>query len=359
MIAFADPHIPFLQEALSGKVDVRIINKSEISRENLIKNNVEALFIRSTIKVYRDLLEGTNVKFLATATSGVDHVDLNYILKSKIKFVSAPGSNANSVAEYVIFSILKWHLLTGNELKGKKIGIVGFGNIGKLVAKYSEYLGLQILINDPPLVEQNFKFNNKYFITDLSTILTSCDIVTNHVPLTLAGKYTTNKLFNSKNLQELNEGALFIHTSRGKVVDEKPLKELITSKNIHLAIDVWENEPIFDSFLAKNSLLATPHLAGYSYDGKIKGSMQVLKEFAEFFNIEPDFSRILKELSQVDKSDFSHSNPIEIFKVLRSRRAFETDAHLFLEQVDLPDNDKEKAFIEIRQSYPKRRESLK
>jgi erythronate-4-phosphate dehydrogenase len=359
MIAFADTNIPFLHEALSGKVDLRVVQKSEINHDNLIKHSVEALFIRSTIKVYRELLEGTKVRFIATATSGIDHLDTNYLNKSSIAYFSAPGSNANSVAEYVIFAILKWHLLTNLDLKEKRIGIIGFGNIGKLVAKYCNNFGIEIFVNDPPLVKENFQFPEYVKIVTLDEIFENCHIITNHVPLTFEGEFPTNYLISADLLNKIEEDSLFIHTSRGSIVEEAALRNLMSEKKMHLAIDVWENEPNFDSFLARNAILATPHLAGYSYDGKLKGTQMVLKHFEDFFGIEADYSRIDQEMSMYNKSNLNFASPLEIFKILRSRRAFETDVHNFLEFVDLNDEEKEKAFFETRNNYPKRRESLK
>lgn len=359
MIAFADINIPFIKEALGNKVDVRIAAKSDFTRENLIKNQVKAIFIRSTVKVFRELLDGTSVEFVGTATSGTDHLDVDYLNKISLPFFSAPGSNANSVAEYVIYSVLKWNLLTNSVLQGKKIGVIGYGNIGKLVAKYASLLGMQVLVNDPPLEKENYDYPNYTQRASLWDIITHCDIVTNHVPLTFSGEFPTHNLLNSELLSKLKKDSLFIHTSRGKVVEEAALKELVENQQIHLAIDVWENEPKFDSTLVRKALLATPHLAGYSYDAKLKGAMMILKKFEEHFGIQPDYKIFEKYLTTDTKNLYlDFSSPIKIFKLLRQRRALETDSHNFLEFVDVGDEEKEKAFVELRKNYPKRRETL-
>lgn len=358
MIALADPHIPFIKEALEGKVDVRISRKLEFNREFIIKNKIEALFIRSGVKVNKELLNGTKVKFVATATSGIDHVDTNFLYFADIPFFAAPGSNANSVAEFVIYSILKWIFLADNEIENKRIGIIGYGNIGKLVEKYSNLLGLEVWVNDPPLEKQGFNFPENVQLKSLEEIFSYCDIVTNHVPLTKFVEFPTYGLIDENLLKMLREGVLFVHTSRGKVVDESALKEIMQSRKIHISIDVWENEPRFDSFLAKNALIALPHLSGYSYDGKLKGAISVLKNFENTFHISPDYSKIESLLNQFSQLEIDYTNPVSVFQTLQKNRDFESDYRTFLQYVDFPDSDKEKAFIEIRKNYPKRRESL-
>jgi erythronate-4-phosphate dehydrogenase len=358
MVVFADQNIPFIQDALDGKANVRNVQRNDFSRDNLIKNKVEAIFVRSTCQVNSELLEKTKVKFVATSTSGIDHIDTDYLAKKSIRFYSAPGCNANSVAEFVIFSILKWNLLTNKDLSKCKIGIIGFGNIGKLVAEYSKRLGLEVWINDPPLLKANYVFPENTLYRELESILNECDIITNHVPLIMTGDFPTYYLINKKNFTKVKEESLFIHTSRGGVVEEAQLENLLKKKRIHLSIDVWENEPKFNSHIAKNSILCLPHIAGYSYDAKLKGALAVLNGFAEFSGIQPDTGSIEEQLKLNKRPLLDFSYPISIFKILRIRRAFETDVHNFLEFVDNSDDEKEKAFIMIRKNYPKRRESL-
>ncbi|OGU59487.1 MAG: hypothetical protein A2X64_08195 [Ignavibacteria bacterium GWF2_33_9] len=358
MVVFADQNIPYLREALDGKVDVRIAGKNEFSKENLIKNNVKALFIRSTVKVFRELVEGTPVEFIATATSGTDHIDTEYLDSISLSYFSAPGSNANSVAEFVIFSILKWNLLTEYDLSQNKIGIIGFGNIGKLVAQYSYLMGFKVLVNDPPLEKEGYVYPDYVTRASLDKIFESCDVITNHVPLTYTGEFPTFHLINEVLLSKIKQDSLFIHTSRGGVVAEEALTSLLEENRIHLSIDVWEHEPIFNSYLAKNALLALPHLSGYSYDGKLKGALTCLNHFKNHFGIDPETSFIEKLIEDNRRVKLNFQAPISIFKLLRSRRFFETDVHSFLEFVDMQDDEKEKAFLELRRNYPKRRETL-
>jgi erythronate-4-phosphate dehydrogenase len=360
MNVLTDKNIPLIFEALNSKSSVVVLPATEINREQLKNNSINHLFIRSTVKANEKLLEGTNVVFIATATSGIDHLDLEYLKKKGIAYFSAAGSNANSVAEYVIYSILKWSLLDGfSRLKSKTIGIIGFGNIGKIVAQYCNLLGLKVLVNDPPLLDMNFQFPDYVTYCELDELFKNSDIITNHVPLTLSGIYKTKYLINYQQLNLMRSNSLFIHTSRGGVVDEKALSEILTKKQLFLAIDVWENEPDFNVNLASVALIATPHLAGYAYDAKIKGSIQVLKHFENFTNITPDYKLLLNELQTNNIEIIKNFDDVsKVFQILKTKRCFENDYEIFKATFGLSIDKRKQFFIDFRKNYPIRRESI-
>ncbi len=365
MIAFCDEQIPILPELLKQKVDVVLFSGRELSNNELLKSKCEALFVRSTTKVNSSLLQQTNVKFVGTATSGIDHIDVDYLKSKGIYLVDSKGSNANSVAEYVVFSLLHWQNTIQVELPGSIIGIIGFGNIGKLVARYSNYLGLKVLINDPPLkeiIEQGLseRFPDYCEYCDFPEIIKYSNIVSNHVPLTFLGKYPTNYLLNEHNLQLLKKNTLFVHTSRGGVVEEKSLIKLIFDKNLSLVIDVWENEPKINLNLLKTCLIATPHIAGYSYDGKLRGAKKLIDEFQKFFGIKIDTSILDQELSHYKPAEKSlFSNYSKLYQQLKQSRQILEDYEKFKKILEIDDpNEKSRYFDFLRKSYPIRRETL-
>ncbi len=355
----ADNSIPLIDKCLTNQCEIIVTDWTKIDNNALKQNNTDALFIRSTVKANRQLLENTNVKFIATATSGYDHFDINYLEENRIAYFSAAGCNANSVAEYVIYAIIKWIMSKNILLENINIGIIGFGNIGKLVARYSQSLGFHILVNDPPLNDNNFDFPPYVKYADLSEIFEKCDIITNHVPLTNSGKYPTKYLLNRSLFDNLKKGTLFIHPSRGGVVIEADLLDFIDEKQITTVIDVWENEPDFNSQIANSSILATPHIAGYSYNGKLKGTMQVLQHFENFYGIKPNYDILIEEINKYSgKKYISIDNYWEIFRILNDNRDFEGDFQKMLEASKLDKLGRQTFFQEIRKNYPKRYETL-
>lgn len=364
MNIFVEEQIPYLAESLTGSGNVYTFSGRELIARNLIENQCKALFVRSTTKVDKNLLEGTPVKFVGSATSGIDHIDLEYLKSKGIEFAYAPGSNANSVAEYVMFGILRWASDFDKDFSNLKIGIIGYGNIGSLVAKYSNFFGWKVLVNDPPLLEKINEGDAKRlpnFVThcDLNELLEGSDVVTNHVPLTFEGEHKTYNLFNESNLNKINDCSLFIHTSRGGVVDEASLIRLADTKNVILIIDVWKNEPDINLGLLKKSFIATPHVAGYSFDGKIRGTRAMLESFEKYFSIRPNYrivNKFLSEYRPISKEDFRDQK--KILQVLTNSRKIYEDFQDFRKILTLPQQERQHFFDELRRNHPVRREVL-
>lgn len=364
MNIFVENQILYLAESLFGSGNVFTFSGRELSAKDLSENRCEVLFVRSTTKIDKNLLEGTQVKFVGSATSGIDHIDLEYLKSKGIEFAYAPGSNANSVAEYVIFGILKWAFEFDKDLTNLKIGIIGFGNIGSLVGKYANYFGWKVFVNDPPLLEKiNVECAKPFpkFVTycDLNELLAVSDVITNHTPLTFEGEHKTYNLLNESNLIKINKGVLFIHTSRGGVIDEHSLIRLAETKKVVLIIDVWKNEPDINLHLLENSFISTPHVAGYSFDGKIRGTRIMLESFEKFTSIEPNYSIIDKFLSEyyhLSKEDFK--DPKKIYQILTNSRKILEDSQDFRKILNLRQREKQNFFDELRKNYPIRREVL-
>jgi len=351
MNLYSNKKIIYLTESLPNFC--KVITTNDFNKKFLVENHIEAIFIRSNEKITKELLENTLVKFIATATSGTDHIEMG------IPHYSAPGSNANSVAEYVMFAISKYINL--NKLNPKKIniGIIGYGNIGKLVEYYSNQLGFNVYLNDPPLKDIGFEFPKNCQYAELTEIFQQCNIITNHVPLTYTGKYPTYNLINLNLLDWIKPNSLLIHTSRGGVVNERDLLEILNQKHLWLAIDVWENEPNLNLELATKSMLATPHIAGYSYDGKILASIMVLKHFHHHFGYKVNFKKLTQELQSNNKIEINKTtNTYELEKLLESARCFEKDSVDFLNLIKSNLQIIKSSFILFRENHPNRREIL-
>ena len=278
-----DENIPFLADACSEMGDVIVCSGREITNSRL--KDADAVFVRSITRIDEKLLRDTAVRFVGTATIGTDHIDLAYLKKAGIAFASAPGSNARSVAEYVFTSIIHFSDYFKKPFSKLTIGIIGAGNVGIRVKQLSQVLGLQVLLNDPPLE----KAGSDHTFYPLNTILENSDIITLHVPLTYNGPDPTFHLADESFFSSLKQGAMFINTSRGAVVDENALLRF-RDKLGPLVLDVWEHEPLLNQRTIDAADVATPHIAGYSYDGKLNGAQMVYEAFCSYIRKDPAFN---------------------------------------------------------------------
>ncbi|MBT8386806.1 MAG: 4-phosphoerythronate dehydrogenase, partial [Ignavibacteria bacterium] len=277
-----DENIAYAKEVFSKFGDVHLADGRRITNQQL--KNVDALIVRSITNVNRNLLDGTKVKFVGTATIGCDHVDLNYLKKKNISFADAKGCNADSVAEYVFTALLK---IAANEnlmLNKKSIGVVGIGNIGSRIVKIAQALGMSVLKNDPPLERKGIGI--KY--VSLDEIL-QADIITLHVPLNKGGRDNTVHLLNKDNLNQIRNGAIIINTSRGVVIDNDALYNITRSKRLFNILDVWENEPSVSIGLLNMTQIATAHIAGYSLEGKLNGTKMICEALYSFMGKPPSW----------------------------------------------------------------------
>lgn len=372
-----DENIPFLAEALRNSEEhgfaLKRFSGRSLTSEAL--QNCLALCVRSTTRVDADLVQHTSVRFVGTATSGSEHIDLDFLRGQGIFFRDARGCNANSVAEYVVFAMLLWAEKRGfmkhsEALRGKTLGIIGLGHIGKRVAALGKRLGMHVIGYDPPLLDigtiaQSSMITMKNTTTSsLHELISEADCITNHVPLTGTGKYATAGMFDEETLAHLRSEALFIHASRGGVVVERALENALKKKNILAALDVWEGEPSVNTALAKRCMLATPHIAGYSYEGKVNGSVIMARELERFITkvvgkpFTVDWSIFERALEQETVPRLNYSNQAQMLHELRISRALEQDTTSFLAALD-SDKPRE-AFDNLRKNYPssERREIL-
>jgi erythronate-4-phosphate dehydrogenase len=276
----ADDKIPFLKGVLEDYAEMKYVPGKQITREML--KNADALLVRTRTKCKDSLLMDTGVKFIGTATIGFDHIDTNFCEKHKIIWTNAPGCNSASVQQYIAAALLKLQKDINFRLAEKTIGIVGVGNVGSKVEKIARALGMSVLLNDPPRARNE---GNNNFVS-LDEILCKSDLVTFHVPLNIVGEDATYHLMNEKTFNKMKKGAWFFNTSRGEVSETAALmKMLVPGKLGGAVLDVWENEPDINTGLMEKAFLATPHIAGYSADGKANGTAMVVNSLCRFFDI--------------------------------------------------------------------------
>jgi erythronate-4-phosphate dehydrogenase len=276
----ADDKIPFLKGVLEPYAEMIYIPGNEINRESLL--HTDAILIRTRTKCNESLLSGTGVRFIGTATIGFDHIDTNYCDKNGIIWTNARGCNSSSVQQYISAALLQIAYKNNYELKNKTLGIIGVGNVGSKVENFARAIGMNVILSDPPRERTEGKRNFK----SLDKLLSESDIVTVHVPLNMTGEDYTFHLFNDAVFTKIKRGSWFINSSRGEVTDTRDLKKALNSGILGGAIiDVWENEPAIDTELMQMVLIGTPHIAGYSTDGKANGTAMVVDSISKYFNL--------------------------------------------------------------------------
>ena len=281
MLIIADENIPGVDDAFSVFGEVRKLHGRHMTASDI--KDAEVLLVRSITKVNEELLSGSKVKFVGSATIGTDHVDLDWLRQQGICFSNAPGCNAVSAAEYVLAAVLKLVHQQEMNLTEKTVGIIGCGNVGSRVKARFEAMGITCLVCDPPRAE---KEGDAGFV-DMQAI-SRADIVTVHVPLVTQGQYPTLGLLDASFISQLNPLSTLINTSRGDVMDEQALKQrLIQQADLNTVLDVWENEPAIDAELVALTSIATPHIAGYSTDGKLRATGQLHDAYSHFIKQHP------------------------------------------------------------------------
>lgn len=273
MLIVADENIPLLDAFFAGFGEIRRYPGRAIDAACV--RDADLLLVRSVTRVDRQLLEGSKVRFVGTCTIGTDHLDLEYFAQGDIHWSSAPGCNARGVVDYVLGSLLTLAELDGVELPKRVYGVVGAGEVGGRLVRVLRGLGWRVLVCDPLRAA-----SEEGDFVSLDMLLEQCDTISLHTPLQRGGEHPTWHLLGARQLARLRPGAWLINASRGPVVDNDALRELLLDReDVHAVLDVWEGEPQVDLALADLCTLATPHIAGYSLDGKQRGTAQIYQAF--------------------------------------------------------------------------------
>ena len=273
MRILADENIPLLDEFFAGHGNIRRLPGRAIAPADVAEADV--LLVRSVTRVDQALLQGSPVRFVGTCTIGTDHLALDYFAAAGINWASAPGCNARGVVDYVLGSLLVLAEREGVDLARRTYGVVGAGQVGGRLVKVLRALGWRVLVCDPP---RQAAEGGDY--VSLETLLSQCDVLSLHTPLTSSGPLATRHLLAAEQLQALRPGAWLINASRGAVVDNAALYQVLQQRaDLQVVLDVWEGEPLVDVPLAGLCQIVTPHIAGYSLDGKLRGTAQIYQAF--------------------------------------------------------------------------------
>ncbi len=343
----ADQKITFLKGALEGVANVSYLPGGEITRQDLL--DADALITRTRTKCDRSLLEGTRVSFIASATIGYDHIDTDYCAEAGIQWTNAPGCNASSVRQYLVSILLYLASEKGLKLNTLTLGVIGVGNVGSKVATAADALGMKVLLNDPPR-ERN---EGSSGFVSLDELQNQADVITLHVPLNRGGEDNTLNLVNSAFIKSLKPGAILVNSSRGGVVSETDLIEGKRSGKLSdIILDVFKEEPAINPELLKLLTFATPHIAGYSLDGKANGTMMSVRAISKHFGL---------GLDEWQARDIPRPEQDQILGDATSGSLYEVLWEIFRNSYDVTADDARlredpKTFESLRGNYPFRRE---
>ena len=302
MKVIVDDKIPFIRGQVERLADeVVYLPGTDITADDV--RDADALIVRTRTHCNRQLLEPSRVRFIATATIGYDHLDTDYLQEAGITWTNCPGCNATSVGQYVRNALFEAEQAGLVRLSEATLGIVGYGHVGRAVYEALRPYVKQILVNDPPLEE----LGNPDRLESLELLEQEADIITLHTPLTTDVPYPTFHLVDEHFLFSLKRRPLIINAARGGVVDEQALLRALDSGQIQQAIiDTWEGEPCPDPILLKRSFIATPHIAGYSADGKANATRMSLEALARWMGRDDTF-RIQPPTAETDRTGMRYS----------------------------------------------------
>lgn len=349
----ADENMALVQEFFSDFGQLSCYSGRQLSSEQV--KDADVLLVRSVTEVNAKLLTNSRVRFVGSATIGADHLDKAWLDSQNIFMTTAPACNARSVVEYVLTAIAAVAERLQIDPSTKVLGIVGLGNVGFLLATVAQSLGMKVLgcdpfINHPSIQQCGFE-----------ELLASADIVSLHTPLTRQGQYPTYHLLNEVTLPQLKSNSILLNTGRGAVIDNQALLSFVECNPEHLAaivLDVWEGEPLINASLIPHVTLATPHIAGYSLEGRTRGTEQVYQALCQFLALSP----------QHQLSDFLPANPsainvtpqhslwLMLSQVLQAAYPIFNDDEQFRATMQLPDNERALAFDLLRKHYWPRRQ---
>lgn len=357
MLIVADENIPLLEAFFGDIGEIRRVSGRTMNSEDV--KDADVLLVRSVTRVDRNLLEGSRVRFVGTATIGTDHVDLSWLEENGIRFSAAPGCNANSVVDYVL-AILSLYAerCALDDWSQLSVGIVGVGNVGGELAERLSRLGFITKLCDPPRAEREPESEHKF--VDLDEAL-ACDVVSLHTPLTRDSAYPTYHMIGSQQLARMNSDQLLINSGRGEVIDGAALGECLAGAMAPLvALDVWEDEPRINPELVSKVWLATPHIAGYSLEGKVQGTEIIYQAASQHLGL-PTRKKAGQFLPEPALSKVSFTSAADEHAAVRiALRACydprQDDARLRNAMKKTPADERGVAFDRLRRDYPVRRE---
>lgn len=360
MKIIADENIPCLQHCFANVAELITHPARHLTPADL--QGAKALLVRSITQANEALLQNTTLQFIASATAGIDHIDQMALAQHGIQFAYAAGCNALAVMEYVLAAVNYFAQRDHFTISERTIGVVGCGQVGSRVRQAFELLGATVYVYDPFVAPLHTTDNN---LVSFETLLRRCNIITLHTPLTQTGAYPTYHMISGAELEQLHEGSILINASRGAVVNNAALKNYLqTQPPLSVVLDVWEFEPQVDLALMALVDLATPHIAGYSLEGKVRGTIMIYEAFCRYFDcpIEHTLAELLPQNSTINNDScpiIATEANIEqaISAVLRSIYDISRDDATMRQRLNHCDTATQaQQFDQLRKQYPIRRE---
>lgn len=353
MHILADENIPLVDAFFASFGEIRRLPGRSI--DHVAIGQADVLLVRSVTRVDRQLLEGSAVRFVGTCTIGTDHLDLDYFAQAGIAWSSAPGCNARGVVDYVLGSLLALAEAEGVDLSRRRYGVIGAGEVGGRLVGVLRGLGWDVLVCDPP---RQAREGGDY--VGLDEIIEKCDVISLHTPLQSSGEHATFHLLDEARLERLRPGCWLINASRGAVVDNSALRRQLQRRpDLQAALDVWEGEPLVDVELAHLCRIATPHIAGYSLDGKLRGTAQVYQAFCASQGVEAtvDLARLMPAAPLCGLAFSGAATPGVVLETL-CRAVYDPrrDDAAFRRSLGADEQQRRIGFDRLRKEYPPRRE---
>jgi len=333
-----DRNIPFIEGVFDGVCSVEYLPSAYI--DHLSVKEADALIVRTRTRCDKALLLGTNIKMIATATAGYEHIDMDFCRKAGIEVFVARGCNASSVAQYIGSVLAVWTAKKRLDISTLTLGIVGYGFVGKAVEKMANRLGVKVLVNDPPLEQSGVRHD----FVSLSDIAEQCDIISFHTSLTNDGNFPTYHLANTAFFERCAKRPLIVNAARGGIVDERAMAEAYRDGRIGgFAIDCWVGEPDINSHILKEAFIATPHIAGYSADGKANATAMCINAISEYFSLNG-----LAVQTKLSHKQTNMAKGSQLLRTLIQNYDIERDSINLKNNLD--------RFEYFRNNYPERRE---
>ncbi|WP_108946252.1 4-phosphoerythronate dehydrogenase [Shewanella halifaxensis] len=349
MKILADENMPYVQQLFADLGTIETVNGRMLTAEQV--QNADVLLVRSVTQVNAQLLAlNSQLKFVGSATIGTDHIDLDFLASRNIPFSNAPGCNATAVGEFAFIAMLELAQRFDSPLKGKVVGIVGAGNTGTAVAKCLEAYGIEVLLCDPLLQQSG---DGREFIS-LDALIARADVISLHVPITKQGEHKTWYLFDEQRLNSLKQNTWLLNCCRGEVIDNRALIKFKQQRDdVKVVLDVWEGEPNPMAELVPYIEFCTPHIAGYSLEGKARGTYMLYQQLAKVLDIKADkqMDSLLPSLWSEQVSVAEMRNERALLQLARFVYDLRDDDELFRKQFLNP-----QGFDQMRKNHTHRRE---
>ncbi len=349
-VIVADENMPAVETMFSSFGEVRRVAGRSLESSQLA--DADALLVRSITQVNAQLLsDAKQLGFVGSATIGMDHMDTHYLAERSIPFSNAAGCNADSVVDYALAAIYEYAEMSALDPLKLSYGVVGAGNVGSRLVNRLSALGVNVAVSDPPRAERDASFVD----TSLAQLMAQSDVICCHLPLTTSGDHATHHLIDASLLQALKSGALLLNAGRGPTIDGKALADLAVQRSdVRLVMDVWEEEPRVDKDLANHVLIGTPHIAGYSLEGKLRGTYMLYERYCEILG--HDISTSFESLfTDYPSHKLQLTQQTTVLQVIRSVYSIQDDHDRFINSL-MPIDNQSQAFDQLRKSYPVRRE---